>query len=98
MEEGKAATECGFWPLFHYNPNHERAGKNPFVLDSGEPNGKLRDFMMGENRFASLTRTFPERAEMLFAEAEDFTNRRYAKYKHLAERGFPEGPVHDKLI
>ena len=54
--------------------------------------------MMGENRFASLTRTFPERAEMLFEEAEDFTNRRYAKYKHLAQRGYPEGPVHDKLI
>jgi pyruvate-ferredoxin/flavodoxin oxidoreductase len=98
MEEGKAATECGFWPLFHYNPNHEQAGKNPFVLDSGEPNGKLRDFMMGENRFASLTRTFPERAEILFAEAEEFTKRRYAKYKHLAGQGFPEGRPHDKLI
>ena len=58
--------------------------KNPFSLDSAEPNGKLREFMMSENRFASLTRTFPERAEMLFAEAEEFNNRRYAKYKKLA--------------
>ena len=98
MEEGKAATECGFWPLFHYNPNHEQAGKNPFVLDSGEPNGKLHEFMMGENRFASLTRTFPERAEILFAEAEEFTNRRYAKYKHLAGQGFPEGRAQDRII
>ena len=54
--------------------------------------------MMGENRFASLTRTFPERAEILFAEAEEFTKRRYAKYKHLAGQGFPEGRPHDKLI
>ena len=84
MEEGKAATDCGFWPLFRYNPDLEKEGKNPFLLDSGEPNGKLREFMMGENRFASLTRTFPERAELLFAEAEDFTSRRYAKYKRLA--------------
>ena len=84
MEEGKAATECGFWPLFRYDPEREREGKNPFLLDSGEPNGRLREYMMGENRFASLTRTFPERAEMLFAEAEEFTARRYAKYKRLA--------------
>ena len=84
MEEGKAATDCGFWPLFRYNPELEAEGKNPFLLDSGEPNGKLREYMMGENRFASLTRTFPERAEMLFAEAEDFTAKRYAKYKRLA--------------
>ena len=97
MEEGKAATECGFWPLFHYNPDHEKAGLNPFVLDSGEPNGKLREYMMGENRFASLTRTFPERAEILFAEAEDFTRRRYAKYKHLAGQDIEES-VHEKII
>ncbi len=84
MEEGKAAVECGFWPLWRYNPTLEDEGKNPFLLDSGEPNGKLREFMMGENRFASLTRTFPERAELLFAEAETFTAKRYAKYKRLA--------------
>ena len=84
MDEAKAATECGFWPLYHYNPDLEKEGGNPFVLDSGEPNGKLREYMMGEVRFSSLTRTFPERAELLFAEAEDFTARRYAKYKRLA--------------
>ena len=84
MDEAKAATECGFWPLYHYNPDLEKDGGNPFVLDSGEPNGKLREYMMGEVRFSSLTRTFPERAELLFAQAEDFTARRYAKYKRLA--------------
>mgnify|MGYP002624564693 CR=1 FL=1 len=84
IDEGKAAVECGFWPLYHYNPDNEKEGKNPFSLDSAEPNGKLREYMMGENRFASLTRTFPERAEKLFAEAEEFTARRYAKYKRLA--------------
>ena len=84
MDEEKAATECGFWPLWRYNPDLEDEGKNPFSLDSGEPNGKLREYMMGEVRFASLTRTFPERAEQLFAEAEKFTAHRYAKYKRLA--------------
>ena len=84
MDEEKAATECGYWPLFRYNPDLEEEGKNPFLLDSGEPNGKLREYMMGEVRFASLTRTFPERAEELFAEAEKFTAHRYAKYRRLA--------------
>ena len=84
MDEEKAATECGFWPLWRYNPDLEDEGKNPFQLDSGEPNGKLREYMMGEVRFSSLTRTFPERAEELFAAAEKFTAHRYAKYKRLA--------------
>ena len=85
MDEGKAAVECGFWPLYRYNPDNEKEGKNPFTLDSKEPDGKLREYMMGETRFAALTRTFPERAEKLFAEAESFTARRYAKYKKLAQ-------------
>ena len=84
VEEGKAAVECGFWPLYRYDPRKEEAGQNPFSLDSAEPNGKLREYMMGETRFAALTRTFPDRAEMLFAEAEAFTKRRYDKYKRLA--------------
>ena len=83
--EEKLAVECGYWPLFRYIPENIEKGKNPFVLDSKEPNGKLREFMMGEVRFSALTRTFPERAEVLFAEAEEFTNKRYALYKSMAE-------------
>ncbi|MCR5577126.1 MAG: pyruvate:ferredoxin (flavodoxin) oxidoreductase [Oscillospiraceae bacterium] len=82
--EQKLAVECGYWPLWRYIPENKAQGKNPFVLDSKEPNGKLREFMMGEVRFSSLTRTFPERAEVLFKEAEEFTARRYEEYKALA--------------
>jgi pyruvate-ferredoxin/flavodoxin oxidoreductase len=85
LTEEKLAVDCGYWPLFRYIPENAAAGKNPFVLDSGEPNGKLREYMMGENRFASLTRTFPETAERLFAEAEVQCAERYAKYKKMAE-------------
>ena len=84
QNEQKMAVDCGYWPLWRYIPENVELGKNPFVLDSKEPNGKLREFMMGEVRFASLTRTFPERAEVLFAQAEDFTARRYEQYKALA--------------
>ncbi|MDO4989641.1 MAG: pyruvate:ferredoxin (flavodoxin) oxidoreductase [Eubacteriales bacterium] len=82
--EQKLAVECGYWPLWRYIPENRAQGKNPFVLDSKEPNGKLREFMMGEVRFSSLTRTFPERAEVLFKEAEEFTARRFEEYKALA--------------
>ena len=51
MSEEKAAVECGYWPLFRYIPENVEKGKNPFVLDSKAPNGKLREFMMGEIRF-----------------------------------------------
>ena len=84
IEEEKLAVECGYWPLFRYNPELAKQGKNPFLLDSKEPNGKLREFMMGENRFAGLVRTFPEIAEKLFAEAEEHCAARYAGYQKKA--------------
>ena len=84
IEEEKLAVECGYWPLFRYNPELTKEGKNPFLLDSKEPNGKLREFMMGENRFAGLVRTFPEIAEKLFAEAEQHCAERYAGYQKKA--------------
>ena len=84
--EEKLASECGYWPLWRYVPELKAEGKNPFILTSKEPNGQLLDFMMGETRFASLTRTFPETAKVLFAEAEELCAQRYAKYKHLAEQ------------
>ena len=85
QEEEKLAVECGYWPLFRYIPENIEEGKNPFVLDSKAPNGKLHDFMMGEVRFAALTRTFPERAELLFKMAEEQIARRYAGYQAMAK-------------
>ncbi len=84
IEEEKLAVECGYWPLFRFNPDLAKEGKNPFLLDSKEPNGKLREFMMGENRFAGLARTFPEIAEKLFAEAETQCAERFAAYQKKA--------------
>ncbi len=85
MDEEKKASECGYWPLWRYVPERKERGENPFILTSKEPNGKLLDFMMGETRFASLTRTFPETAKELFAQAEVECAKRYNKYKKLAE-------------
>ncbi len=83
MEE-KAAVEAGYWHLYRYNPMLKEEGKNPFVLDSKEPTASYRDFIMSEVRYSSLTRTFPDKAEILFAEAEKDAKERYENYKRLA--------------
>jgi pyruvate-ferredoxin/flavodoxin oxidoreductase len=59
-------------------------GKNPFTLDSKAPNWKIREFLEGENRFASLKLTFPEVAEKLYAKAEKDLKERYDSYVRLA--------------
>ncbi|MBQ8091650.1 MAG: pyruvate:ferredoxin (flavodoxin) oxidoreductase [Pyramidobacter sp.] len=81
----KKAVEAGYWHLYHYNPELEAEGKNPFVLDSKEPKASFRDFLMSENRYTSLAKTNPALAEELYAKAERDAKRRYQVYKSLAE-------------
>jgi pyruvate-ferredoxin/flavodoxin oxidoreductase len=84
QEEEKKAVETGYWPLYRYNPTLKEEGKNPFILDSKEPKGSFREFLLGEVRYSSLTRTFPENAEKLFQKAEEDMRERYELYKHMA--------------
>ena len=74
--EMKRAVDCGYWNLFRYDPSAEK----PFTLDSKEPAGGYRDFLMNEARYARLTNEFPDRAEELFAKSEDNAK---ARYEHL---------------
>ena len=83
---GKDAVACGYWHLWHYNPDLEAQGKNPFVLDSKEPDwSKFRDFLMKEVRYTSLKKAFPAEAEELFTAAEENAKWRYNSYKRLAK-------------
>ena len=66
----KKAVEAGYWNIFRYDPRLADEGKNPFMLDGKAPSASYRDFIMGEVRYNSLTRSFPERAEKLFEKAE----------------------------
>ena len=84
--EMKKAVDCGYWHLYRYNPLLADEGKNPFILDSKEPTASFRDFLMGETRYAALTRTFPDVAEDLFAKAEANAKKKYSIYKKLAEQ------------
>ena len=84
MEE-KLAVDCGYWHLWRFNPAEEDAGQNGFHLDSKEPDwNKFQDFIMGEVRYNSLLKTFPEEAKELFAKTEQFAKLRYEGYKKLA--------------
>ncbi len=83
---GKQAVECGYWHLWHYNPQLEAEGKNPFVMDSKEPDwSKFRDFLMKEVRYTSLQKSFPAEAEELFAAAEENAKWRYNSYQRMAK-------------
>ncbi len=79
--EMKKAVDCGYWNLYRYNPSAS-AGKK-FVLDSKKPSGGYRDFLMNEARYSRLTREFPERAEVLFAQSEQEAMDRYEHLVNL---------------
>ena len=80
--EEKKAVAAGYWHLFRFDPRLSAEGKNPFQLDSKAPTASYRDFIMGEVRYNSLTRSFPDRAENLFERAEENA---VEKYNHLVK-------------
>jgi len=86
QQEEKLAVESGYWPLYRYDPRLAEEGKNPFQLDYKEPDGTLHDFIMGEVRYNSLTRSFPEEAKKLHKKLEENVSARYKKYKAMAEK------------
>jgi pyruvate-ferredoxin/flavodoxin oxidoreductase len=83
--EEKRAVDSGYWHLYRYNPDLKIQGKNTFALDSKEPSSSLRDFLMGEVRYSSLAKAFPELAEELFQKTEENAKERYQRYKRLSE-------------
>ena len=79
--EMKRAVESGYWSLYHFDPRKE----NPMTLDSKEPTMDYLDFVAGENRFASLTKSFPEEAERLFEQGKEDAQRRFDHYRRMAQ-------------
>ena len=84
MANIKWAVESGYWHLYRYNPMLKEEGKNPFILDSKEPTESFRDFLMGQVRYTSLMKAFPDVAEELFISAERQAKEKYAIYKQMA--------------
>ena len=84
QQEEKNAVEAGYWQLYRYNPALREQGKNPFILDSKEPTGDFRQYLLGENRYASLKLSFPEKAEELYRKAEQDAQERQRTYRMLS--------------
>ncbi len=88
--EMKKAVDCGYWNMFRYNPSLKAEGKNPFTIDSKPATGSYREFLLNEARYSSLTRSFPERAEELFALAEKTSVERYEHLLRLKDLYAPK--------
>jgi pyruvate-ferredoxin/flavodoxin oxidoreductase len=86
QEEAKRATACGYWQMYRFNPELKEAGKNPFVLDSKEPTADFKEFLMGEVRYSSLAKAFPEAADALFEKTQKDAMERLEGYKKLANQ------------
>ncbi len=87
QEEEKLAVESGYWPMFRFNPQLTREGKNPFTLDSKQPDGTLQTFLSGEVRFAALEKSFPEESKRLRAALGEEVEEKYAMLKMMADAG-----------
>ena len=93
----KEAVECGYWHLYRYNPLLEEDGKNPFTLDSKEPNwDKFNDYIMDEIRFSSLKKAFPAEADELFAATQANAKWRYNSYRRLASDNWSNADGQEK--
>ena len=79
--EMKRAVESGYWALYRYDPRKER----PMTLDSKAPIMDYLEFVAGENRYASLTKTFPKEAERLFEQGKEDALRRFERYRRMTQ-------------
>ncbi|TWH46456.1 pyruvate:ferredoxin (flavodoxin) oxidoreductase [Sporomusa sp. KB1] len=84
--EAKRAVDSGYWALYRYNPQAKDAGNNPFTMDSKEATTDFKDFLMGEVRYSSLQKQFPDIADALFEKTKQDAKERWEKYRQLADR------------
>ena len=91
QNEMQKAVECGYWNMFRFNPALKAEGKNPFTIDSKPGKSEdFRAFLLNEARYSSLTRSFPERADVLFADAEQKSVERYNHLLRLKDLYAPD--------
>ena len=89
--EAKKATECGYWPTFRYNPDLAKEGKNPFIMDSKEPNWDAYDeYLMSETRYAQLKTINPAAAAELLETNKKEAQKRYKNYRRMVAMDYSE--------
>jgi pyruvate-ferredoxin/flavodoxin oxidoreductase len=92
MTEGlgqhEKAVNCGHWPIYRFNPDLVKQGKNPLQLDSKQPSIPISDYMKSENRFRVLFKSHPEAAERLMKEAQEASDRKWQFYSQMAKMDY----------
>jgi pyruvate-ferredoxin/flavodoxin oxidoreductase len=97
--EQKSAVDCGYWHLWRYDPRLEEEGRNPFQLDSKEPEwSKFKDFLLGEVRYTQLIKSFPKQADELFEAAKESAQWRYRSYQRMAAAQFGDMPASEVAV
>ena len=96
MEHQQLAVDSGYWPLFRYNPDNLKEGKNPFKLESKPPKIKLEDYTYKETRYKMLTKFKPDAAKQLLKEGQQEVLKKYHMYEQLAKLDFSDGNGEDK--
>jgi pyruvate-ferredoxin/flavodoxin oxidoreductase len=96
LDQQKAATQSGYWPLFRYNPTLKNQGKNPFTLDSRAPSLPLEKFIYNETRYTMLAHSKPEAAKLLLEQAREDVMEHWKFYEHLAS--MPAQPVNGNSV
>ena len=96
FENQKLAVQSGYWPLFRFNPDLVKEGKNPLSIDSAAPKIPLKEYAYRENRFVMLSKSMPERAKELLEQAQQDVYRRWAIYQHLAAQSMETKPGEDQ--
>jgi pyruvate-ferredoxin/flavodoxin oxidoreductase len=84
MDQQRAAVRCGYWPLYRYNPELAKEGKNPLQLDSRAPKEKFEQYAYNEMRYRMLAQAKPSEARRLLREAEEDVERGWRFLEHLA--------------
>jgi pyruvate-ferredoxin/flavodoxin oxidoreductase len=88
LEQQKLAVDCGYWPLYRFDPRRAHLGENPLQLDSKPPSIPFRDYALNETRYRMLLRANPERAKMLLDEAQKSVDAKTSKYRQLAAMSY----------
>ncbi len=88
MHHQKLAVESGYWPIFRYNPDNLKLGKNPLKLDYKGPKIPLQDYLYKENRFRMLTKAHPDRAKALLKDAEAHVEMQWQIYSNMAKMDY----------
>ncbi len=84
LKQQDLAVKSGVWPLYRYNPDLLKEGKNPLQLDYKEPSIPVKDFAYNETRFRMLVQSNEERAEMLLKQSQQDAQDVWRKYSQKA--------------